>query len=92
MMLTLVGVSHGTLDSTKERARGVGADIIIRPPGSSVMASLSSAPMSEKLIGWLNQQPHVVLATGTVIQGIGGFDSITGKASVSKRKARAGHG
>lgn len=78
MILTLVGVSHGTLDSTKERARGVGADIIVRPPGSSVMASLSSAPMSEKLIGWLDQQPHVQLATGTVIQGIGGFDSITG--------------
>jgi len=78
MILTLVGVSHGTLNSTAQRARGVGADIIIRPPGSSVMSSLSSAPISQKYIAWLMQQPHVALATGTVVQGLSGFDSITG--------------
>ena len=78
MILTLVGVSHGTLDATKERAKGVGADIIVRPPGSSVFASMSSSPMSEKYIGWLMQQPHVVLATGTVIQSLNFPDSITG--------------
>lgn len=78
MILTLVGVSDGTLDSTAQRARGVGADIIIRPPGSSAMSTLSSAPISEKYIPWLMQQPHVALATGTVVQGLSGFDSITG--------------
>jgi putative ABC transport system permease protein len=78
MILTLVGVSHGTLDSTKERAKGVGADIIVRPAGSSVISSLSSAPLSDKFIALLEKQPHVTLATGTVLQGIGGFDSITG--------------
>ena len=39
MILTLVGVSNGTLDSTAARARGVGADIIIRPPNSSAMSA-----------------------------------------------------
>jgi putative ABC transport system permease protein len=78
MILTLVGVSHGTLDSSKERARGVGADVIVRPPGSSVMASLSSAPMNEKLVAKLATAPHVMLATGTVVQGLSGFDFITG--------------
>jgi putative ABC transport system permease protein len=78
MILTLVGVSYGTLDSTKERARGVGADIVVRPPNSQVMSALSSSPFSDKYIALLEKQPHVVLATGTVIQGIGGFDSITG--------------
>jgi putative ABC transport system permease protein len=78
MILTLVGVSYGTLDSTKERARGVGADVVVRPPNSQVMAALSSSPFSEKYIPLLERQPHVALATGTVIQGIGGFDSITG--------------
>ncbi len=33
MILTLVGVSHGTLDQSAQRARGVGADIWFRPPG-----------------------------------------------------------
>ena len=78
MILTLVGVSYGTLHSTAERARGVGADIIVRPPGSSVMSSLSSSPLSEKFLPVLMQQPHVVSVTGTVIQGLTWPDSITG--------------
>jgi putative ABC transport system permease protein len=78
MILTLVGVSHGTLDSTAQRARGVGADIVVRPPNSTVMSSLSSAPISDKLPAVLMQEPHVVLATGTVIQGLTFPDSITG--------------
>jgi putative ABC transport system permease protein len=78
MILTLVGVSYGTLHSTAERAKGVGADIIVRPPGSSVMSSLSSSPLSEKFLPVLMQQPHVVSVTGTVIQGLTWPDSITG--------------
>jgi putative ABC transport system permease protein len=78
MILTLVGVSHGTLDSTAARARGVGADIIIRPPNSSVMASLNSAPISEKYVAWLAGQPHVVAATGTANMSLTFPYSITG--------------
>src|ERR1700739_3491482 len=77
MILTLVGVSYGTLDGTGRRARGVGADIMIRPPGSSIL-SLSSSPMTDKLIPFLESQPHVSMATGTTVQPLGGFDSITG--------------
>ena len=78
MILTLVGVSHGTLDSTAERARGVGADIMVRPPGSSVMQSLSSAPITDKYVTWMMQQPHVALATGAAIQSLTFPDSIFG--------------
>jgi putative ABC transport system permease protein len=77
MILTLVGVSYGTLDGTARRARGVGADIMIRPPGSSVL-SLSTAPMSDKLLDFLGRQSHVSMTTGTVVQPLSGFDSITG--------------
>lgn len=90
MILTLVGVSYGTLDSTKERALGVGADISVRPPNSQVMSALSSSPFSEKYIALLLQQPHVVQATGTVILGIGGFDSITGLDFPSFNKMSGG--
>ena len=78
MILTLVGVSYGTLDSSAERARGVGADIIVRPAGSSVISSLSASPLSDKYLPLLLKQPHIVQATGTVIQSLSGFDSITG--------------
>ncbi len=77
MILTLVGVSHGTLDATARRARGVGADIMIRPPGSSIIG-LSSAPMSDRLVPMLMKQPHVALATGTVVQPLAGLDTING--------------
>lgn len=77
MILTLVGVSYGTLDEAARRARGVGADIVVRPPGASVIAA-SSAPMSDGLLPFFMKQPHVTFATGTMIQPLGGFDSLTG--------------
>jgi putative ABC transport system permease protein len=78
MILTLVGVSYGTLDESAQRARGVGADIVFRPPGSSAIG-LSTAPMSDKIPAILMKEPHVVFAMGTVVQPLGGgFDSITG--------------
>lgn len=77
MILTLVGVSYGTLDGTAQRAKGVGADIWFRPPGSSAIG-LSSAPMSDKVPALLMKEPHVTFAMGTMVQPLSGFDSITG--------------
>jgi putative ABC transport system permease protein len=77
MILTLVGVSYGTLDGTAQRTRGVGADIVFRPPGSSAIG-LSSAPMSDKIPALLMQEPHVTFAMGTMVQPLSGFDSMTG--------------
>jgi putative ABC transport system permease protein len=78
MILTLVGVSHGTLDSTKNRAKAVGADVMVRPTGSSVMSSLSGAPLSEKYLPLLMQQPHVTAVTGVVVQSLQFPDSVFG--------------
>jgi putative ABC transport system permease protein len=77
MILTLVGVSYGTLDGTAQRTRGVGADILLRPPGSSAIG-LSSAPMSDKIPALLIQEPHVTFAMGTMVQPLSGLDSMTG--------------
>jgi putative ABC transport system permease protein len=72
MILTLVGISYGTLDETARRARGVGADIVVRPPATSVI-SLSSSPMSQDLLPFFTKQPHVSFATGTMIQPLWGL-------------------
>jgi putative ABC transport system permease protein len=77
MILTLVGVSRGTLDQSAQRARGVGADVWIRPPGSSAIG-LSTAPMSDKIPALLMQEPHVTFAMGTMVQPLSGFDTIMG--------------
>lgn len=89
MILTLVGVSYGTLDGTADRARGVGADVLFRPHGSSAIG-LSSAPMSDKLPALLMQEPHVTFAMGTMIQPLTGFDSITGLDFEAFRKLNGG--
>ena len=65
LQLTLVGLSHGFLDASKQRARGMGADVIVRPPDSSLL-TLSGAPLSDKYIDLLRHQPHVVMAVGVV--------------------------
>jgi len=78
MILTLVGVSNGTLHESARRARGSGADILFRPPGTSALSSLSSSPMSDKLPALLANEPHVALATGTMVQPLELFDTITG--------------
>ena len=77
MILTLVGVSYGTLDASARRARGIGADVFVRPPGSSAI-SLSSAPLTEKIVPVLAGKPGVILATGTMVQSTGGFSTIQG--------------
>ncbi|MBM3812213.1 MAG: ABC transporter permease [Acidimicrobiia bacterium] len=77
MILTQVGVSRGMLEDSQRRARGVGADVWVRPPNSSVL-SFSSASMNEKLVEFFEKQAGVVLATGSVSHGIGGIEQITG--------------
>ena len=77
MILTLVGISYGTLDEAARHARGVGADILVRPPGASVI-SLSTSPMSQEFLPFFMKQPHVTFATGTMIQPLSGLDTLTG--------------
>ncbi|MCS6953155.1 MAG: ABC transporter permease [Bryobacterales bacterium] len=77
MILTLVGLSRGTVEDMAQRARGVGADILVRAPGTSLIG-LSSATMNQKLLGFLEQQPHVRAVAGTVVHPIGGVSSVTG--------------
>jgi putative ABC transport system permease protein len=77
MVLTLVGLSYGMLEESARRTRGVGADIIVRPPSSSVL-SLSGAPMPEGLRKFFETVPGVSQVTGTVVQPIVIPESITG--------------
>lgn len=77
LILTIVGMSQGMLEESKQRTRSIGADIMIRPPGSSIIG-FSGAPMSETLVSWARHQPHVALATGMTLQLINGITAVTG--------------
>jgi len=76
MILTLVGVSYGTLDESARRARGVGADVLVRPPGSSILHL--GYGMNQSLVPFFMKQPHVTFAMGTVVQPLSGLDTIAG--------------
>lgn len=77
LVLCLVGLSQGMLDETAHRARGIGADIVIRPPGSSVL-SLTGAPLPDKLVNRLEREPHIVQAMGSLNFSISGFTYVAG--------------
>ncbi len=77
MMLTLVGLSRGMLQDSARRARGVGADIWVKPPGSSVI-SFSAAGMQEALLPFFRKNPEVERATGNILHPIGGVNTVTG--------------
>ncbi len=76
MILTLVGVSRGMLDEMRQRAKGVGADILIKAPGSSIIGF--STNFSDKFIPVIRKQPHVTAVAGILVQPAGGIDSVTG--------------
>jgi putative ABC transport system permease protein len=78
LILVIVGLSHGMVNDSKSRQRGIGADIMIRSPGSNIM-SFSSATIPEKFVSLLGSRPHITVAMGTVNETAGGLsDSITG--------------
>lgn len=89
MILTLEGLSHGMLNEQATRARGVGADILVRPPGSAIIAS--GGQMLEKIIPVvIDKESHVTAASGTLIFGTDLFNYITGVDLASFNRLNGG--
>ena len=81
LILLIVGLTSGILGDWRARAEGVGADIIVQPPNSSIFFSFSSAviPQSqvariEKLPGIDEVAPVVVVVDTTTLGVIYGID------------------
>jgi putative ABC transport system permease protein len=77
LILCLVGLSRGMLADSARRARGIGADIMVRPPKTSVL-TLSGAPIPEKLVDVIQRKPHVALAIGTIVFNVTGVSFVSG--------------
>jgi putative ABC transport system permease protein len=91
LILLIVGLSLGILNDSRQRQAGIGADVIVLPPGSSFIFGLTGAPMSIKVGNVLAKLPHVqavapvvtqISTTGAleVIAGIdlGSYESLSG--------------
>jgi putative ABC transport system permease protein len=80
LILLIVGLSLGMLRDSKSRQAGIGADVIVLPPGSSLIVGLTSAPMPIKIGDILAKLPHVeqVAPVATQISSSGTLEVIGG--------------
>jgi putative ABC transport system permease protein len=80
MVLLVVGMTHGLLNEAARRVEGVGADVMVQPPGSSFLLGLTSAPMTVKFGNLLSSLPHVKVVTPVLLQfnTTGGLNLIYG--------------
>src|SRR5271155_444811 len=68
LILLIVGLSLGILNDSRARQAGMGADVVVMPPGSTVIVGVSGAPLSEKVGGILAKLPHVTGVAPVVMQ------------------------
>jgi putative ABC transport system permease protein len=68
MILLMVGLMLGILDDSKERQKGLGADVIVRPPGSANFGAFSGAPASLRYADLLSKQLHVAAVAPVILQ------------------------
>jgi putative ABC transport system permease protein len=82
LILLIVGLALGLLNDSRQRQAGIGADVVIMPPGSSFIVGLTGAPMSIKVGNVLAKLPHVVtvapvvttVSTAGAIEVVAGID------------------
>ncbi|HWR37565.1 MAG TPA: ABC transporter permease [Clostridia bacterium] len=68
LILLIVGLSIGIMNDTAERQKGIGADVMISPPGSSFISGITGAPVSIKVADRLRKMEHVTAVAPVVIQ------------------------
>ncbi len=78
LILLIVGFALGMLNDSNARQKGIGADIMVKPPGSSNFAAFSSAPVSVKVGDVLLKQPHVVVVSPVVLQTTNNIEVLYG--------------
>ena len=80
MVMLVVGMTTGLLKESAKRVEGVGADVLVQPPGSSYFFGLTSAPMPIKIGDRLAELPHVLSVAPALfqMQTTGGLNVIYG--------------
>lgn len=68
-LITLIGLSRGMLEESASRARGIGADIVLRKDTGATV-SLQTGQINEKFLAAVRAQPHVAQAVGVLGQTV----------------------
>jgi putative ABC transport system permease protein len=80
MVMVVVGLCHGLVQESAKRVEGVGADILVQPPGASFILGMTQAPMPIKVGERLEEIPHVLAVAPVllVVNSVGGLNLIYG--------------
>jgi putative ABC transport system permease protein len=69
LILVIVSFALGMLKDAAARQKGIGADLMVQPPGSSNFTALSGAPVSQKIAQVIREKvPHVTAAVPVITQ------------------------
>jgi putative ABC transport system permease protein len=68
MVMMVVGLTSGLVRESAKRVEGVGADLLVQPPGASFLFGLTQAPMPIKIGEKLAQIPHVLYVAPSLFQ------------------------
>src|SRR5450755_2677754 len=76
-IVTLIGLSRGLLEESAARAKGTGADIVLRRDTGATI-SFQTGQISDKFLPLIRQEPHVVQAVGVLTQSAELITSMNG--------------
>jgi putative ABC transport system permease protein len=68
LILLIVGFALGMLNDTRTRQKGIGADVIVLPPGSTNLLAVSGAPIPVKVDNLIAKLDHVRAVTPVIMQ------------------------
>jgi putative ABC transport system permease protein len=68
LILLIAGLAYGIMNDSKNRTAGIGADVIVQPPGSSFLAGISGAPVPVKVADIVRKMPHVTVVSPVIWQ------------------------
>jgi putative ABC transport system permease protein len=66
LILMIVSFFYGQLNGSTASQIGVGADVMVQPPGASALVGVSGAPMSVKIGDVLRKLPHITSAAPVI--------------------------
>jgi len=80
LVIVIVGLTSGMLQETAKRIEGIGADIMLQPPGSQMFLTMSGAPMPAKIAERLAELRYVQSVAPALLQfnTSGGVETIWG--------------
>jgi putative ABC transport system permease protein len=68
LILLIVGMMMGILNDSKDRTRGIGADVMVLPPNSQIVTGVTGTPVPIKVAEKLRKLPHVTVVAPVVQQ------------------------